>query len=225
MQYFPVCISLCEKRCLVVGAGEVGRRKVRNLLDFGAEYILLLDNQETCFAQKEFAQNNNIRIEQRSFTEEDLLESFLVFASTNDPETNKKIGKLCASWNILCNIADQPETGNFIQPALLKRGDLSITISSNAKSPALVRKIKNSLKSSFGAEYGTWIELLGRLRGPVLGLDKDSNYNKNIFSSLTDEAILDAIREKDKNRLLALLQDRLPLSLHPNLKEVVNELF
>ncbi len=225
MQYFPVCLNIAGQRCLVVGAGAVGRRKVQNLLEYGAKDILLLDDNTTADAQNEFSGNKNVNIEQRVFTAKDVDGKFLVFACTDNHKTNSQIGEICRQKGILCNIATQPGQGSFIQPAMLQQGDLSITVSSNAKSPALVKKIKDSLRQSFGPEYKILIELLGRLRSQVLELKEDSGYNKEIFDSLTENDILEAIKDRDKKRLLVLIQQRTPSSMHSNLEEVLHDLF
>lgn len=209
----------------MVGSGAVGRRKVRNLLEHGARDILLLDNNATERGQEEFAGKKTVNIEQRPFSPRDVEDKFLVFACTDNPDTNTQIGEICMQKGILCNIATNPEQGGFIQPAMLKQGDLSITVSSNGKSPALVKKIKEGLKESFGPEYGTLLQLLGRLRSRVLDLKEDSGYNKEVFESLTEEEILEAIRDRDKERLVEMLQQRTPCSMHSNLEEVVHDLF
>jgi len=224
MQYFPVCLNLDGKKCLVVGAGDVGIRKVRNLLEYGAQHIVLLDGRATLKSEQEFSRNKQVLIEKRHFCEDDLKDKFLVFACTGDRETNEQIGELCRQKGILCNIVSQPEKGNFIQPAMLRQGDLSITVSSNGKSPALVKKIKDSLKQEFGPEYGIFTELMGHLRNLILDLGENSSYNKEIFDSLTENDILEAIRDRDKKRLLQLVEQKIPASAHLNLKEIIDDL-
>ena len=224
MQYFPVCVSLEGKKCLIVGAGDVGRRKVHNLLEYGTREILLLDSETTEVSEEEFAIYGQVRIEQRAFCEQDLEDKFLVFACTGERGTNEQIGEMCNHKGILCNIATNPEKSGFIQPAMLKQGDLCITVSSNGKSPALVKKIKNGLKREIGPEYATFTELLGRLRNRILDLGENSNYNKEIFDSLTDNDILEVIKARDRKRLWQLLQERTPRSMHSNLKEIIDDL-
>ncbi len=224
MQYFPICLNLAGKKCLVVGAGSVGRRKVRNLLEYGAEDILLVDRQATLKSEQEFAAYEQVDIQKRHFDKSDVQDKFLVFVCTWDRELNEHIGEICRRKGILCNIATSPEQGDFIQPALLKQGELSITVSSHGKSPALVKKIKDRLKQDIGPEYATLTEILGRLRAPVLDLQKDSSYNKEIFDSLTDKDILDAVKDKDRERVLQLMQEKTPSSVHSNLKEIIDEL-
>jgi len=125
MRYYPLYADLTRKRCLVVGAGEVGRRKIGTLAACGAKEVLVLDTRAPDADLQETLALPSVTFEQRSFAEPDLDGRFLVIASTSNEELNWHISRACEERGILCNIVDQPEKCSFIVPALFTQGDLT----------------------------------------------------------------------------------------------------
>lgn len=224
MRYFPAFLDLTGKECLVVGAGEVGRRKIFRLLDCAAGNVLVVDPAPPEDLIQELKDLAGLQFARRSFQPRDIQGKFLVIASTGDQETNLLISRICQETNTLCNIVDQPQYCSFIVPALLSRGDLNIAVSTSGSSPALAGKIKKELAQRYGPEYETWLALLQRIRPLVLDLDLDQVENKTIFHSLTDKELLDRIRDKDWDKLLLSLQQRLPADLHAQLGDALHDL-
>ena len=225
MRYFPVFLDLKQKSCLVVGAGNVGLRKAKTLLDCETGDLLLIDPHPPSRDLEQLLQNPCCRFEQREFVPQDLENRFLVLACTSDKELNLSISQLCKKKNILCNVADQPEEGDFVLPALYRQGELILAISTGGHSPALSRKIRQRLESCFGPEYKLLTSLLGRLRPHILEASHNPSTNKDIFRSLVEEPILEAIRNRDLDGLKELLQQRLPHKLHPKLGAICDDLF
>ena len=224
MRYYPVFLDLKQRNCLVVGAGSVGRRKISTLLESGVKELLIIDSNPPDQELQGLLQNPACIFERREFKDRDLDNRFMVFACSNDKNLNLKISELCRQKNILCNVADQPEQGDMILPALYRQGDLTIAVSTGGHSPALSRKIRQRLESCFGPEYKLLILLLGRIRPLILEISADSATNKDIFRSLADEPILEAIQARDLDRLKGLMQERLPQKLHPKLGAICDDL-
>jgi precorrin-2 dehydrogenase/sirohydrochlorin ferrochelatase len=225
MRYFPVFLDLRGKECLVAGAGEVGRRKIDRLRACGASRVLVVDPSPPADLGGDEEPDAVLAVAARQFEERDLQGKFLVIASTGDQTVNARISELCRERGILCNIVDQPEYCSFIVPAVVQRGDLGIAVSTSGASPALAARIKKRLDREFGEEYGLWLALLRRLRPVILELGLGARANRELFRSLTEEALLEAIAQGDSQRLLGLLRSRLPQELHPRLKDVVDGLF
>ncbi len=217
MPYFPIFLDLSDKTCLVVGAGEVGRRKIFRLLDCGAGQVLIVDPEPPRELLDELGRHPGVTFARRCFEPEDIRDTFLVIAGTGDQETNTLISRLCQEKGIPCNIVDQPDKCSFIVPALLSRGDLNIAVSTGGASPALAGKIKQELAGAYGPEYETWLALLKRLRPLVLALGLEQSENKVIFQSLTDGEILEAIRAGDWQALEQALCRRLPAPIQAQL--------
>ena len=224
MSTFPAFLHLTGRRCLVVGAGHVGRRKIRRLILCRAHPVLVVEpHPEESFFQDPAIQAR-VALVPRSFEPQDLQEVFLVVASTSQAEVNRHIGHLCQEQNILCNVVDQPELCSLTLPSLITRGDLAIAVSTGGASPALARRIRQQLEQEFGEEYTQWTALLRLLRPGILARGTAQTENAVLFRSLTDAEIGQAIFRGDGPHLLACLQARLPSDLHPLAREVLNEL-
>ena len=224
MHYFPVSIDLRDRKCLVVGAGEVGLRKIRRLIDAAPEEILVVEPSPDSDLVALSRDQDNLRLEQRVFQPQDLEDRFLVIASTGDNRVNREISLLCREKNILCNIVDRPELCSFIVPALFRRGELSFAVSTGGASPALARRARERLENCFGPEYASLTRLLGRLRPLVLELGLDGETNTAIFRSLCGDEVLGALQRENREELERLLRNTLPGQLHSEIGTVLDEL-
>lgn len=224
MRYYPILLDLHGKQCLVVGAGQVGRRKIETLLSCGPALVRIVDPREPGASWQELVQQGTVEYHSRGFRPEDLNGCFLVIACTDDEEENWRISRLCAERGVLCNIVDQPEKCSFILPALHTQGDLTIAVSTSGSSPALAKKIRQDLGSCFGPEYGRYLALMRRLRPVVLEMGLPTRENTELFRDLTASPLLEAVQKGDKQAMLGLLRSILPGTLHHRLEDLVHEL-
>ncbi len=155
---FIICLRLVDRPCLVVGGGEVAERKVRTLFTAGGRITVVAP--VITQPLRDFIERNRISTIERMVQPEDLVDKFLVVAATDDRNANQMIAHLAHAAGILVNVADSPEESDFFVPAMLRRGDLTIAISTNGKIPALSRKIREQLEMQFGQEYARYIALL-----------------------------------------------------------------
>ncbi len=204
MRYYPVYLDIRNRTCLVVGGGAVGTRKARTLLRAGARVKVV--SPEVTADLEALANEDHIRLHRRPYTAEDLEDVFLVFGTTDDRELNRAISEDAGRCGILCNIADQPDRGQFVLPSVVDRGDLLISISTSGKSPALARRIRRRLENDYGDEYALMIELLGALRRMLLAEGHDPRGNKQKFETVPDSDLLDWSRAGDAARIDRFLQ-------------------
>lgn len=167
MPYYPIFLDIKNRRCLVVGGGAVAFRKVNMLLDHEANVEVI--SPQLCPELDEMVNRNQIRLKLREFEEGDLEGSFVVVAATDNPETNERIAREATQRGILLNVVDVPRLSNFIVPSYLRRGDLTLAISTNGKSPALARKIRLELESKFDEDYAFLISLVDEVRRELKG--------------------------------------------------------
>ena len=107
MKYLPIFYDLSVRPCLVVGAGEIAARKVRQLRK--AEATVTVIAPEICEELKELAENKEINYISEKFSEEILNDKMLVIAATNDEEVNRKVSELAKAQNIPVNVVDNPD--------------------------------------------------------------------------------------------------------------------
>lgn len=146
----------------MVGGGRVALRKVRTLLDCDANIKVI--SPDPCPELAELAERGRIKILTRQYQPGDLQKAFLAIAATDSNNVNHLVMKEAKEKQVLVNIADDPKNSDFIIPSCLRRGFLSIAISTAGKSPALARKIRLRLEKEFGDEYASLVSLFGEVR-------------------------------------------------------------
>jgi precorrin-2 dehydrogenase len=203
MRYYPVYLDIENRPCLVIGGGGVGTRKVRGLLAYGAHVTVV--SPQLSDPLQSFANEGAIAWRNRLYEANDLQGMFLVFGATDDDELNRKIHADAEANNILCNIADRPAVCNFILPSIVQRGDLSIAISTSGKSPAFAKRLRKDLEKQFGVEYGTFLEMMGRIRQKLLSQAHEPEAHKHLFEQLIDGGLLKFLKEAEEKRTDRLL--------------------
>lgn len=224
MRYYPMFVSLEGRACLVVGAGQVGLRKIETLADCNAARILVVDRNPPDAALGNLLGRPGLCFAQRDFAESDLDGMFLAIASTSSAEANQCISDLCAERGVLCNIVDQPEACSFIVPASVRRGGLTLAVSTGGHSPALAKRIRRDLQDAYGPEYALFLELMGRLRPLILGLGQETEANTGLFRSLVDSRLLEALKRGDAALARAELAAHIPPQLHDSITEILHGL-
>ena len=205
MRYYPVNLDILNRKCLIVGGGSVGTRKVLTLLDCGA--IVTVVSPDATEKLLELADNGSIRREKRSYLASDLDGMFLVIGATDDEELNRQISADAEKLNMLCNIADRPEVCNFILPAIVNRGDLVISISTSGKSPAFAKKLRKELEKQFGVEYSEFLRLMGAIREKLLSEKHEPEAHKHLFEQLIKSDLVEMIKNNRKEDINSLFFD------------------
>ncbi len=162
MSYFPIFLSMNARRCLVIGGGAVAERKVANLLEAGAEVVVISPDATDHILN--WSKENTIQFVARSYQPGDLAEFDLVFVATDDRAVTQQVGRDGHSLGVWINAADDPAHCDFILPSVLRRGDLTIAISSGGKSPAVARMIREELELYFTEEYALLTQLAAEVR-------------------------------------------------------------
>jgi len=182
MTLFPMFMKLEGRSCLVVGAGTVGEPKINSLVTAGASVRVVALHATAAVA--EWAQAGAITWQARAFNSADLDGTFLVIAATNSSDVNAAIFHQARQRNILCNVVDDPEHCDFYYPAVVRRGDLQLAISTKGQSPALAQRIRRELEMQFGPEYGAWLEELGRARQQLFASKIDPEQRRRLLHEL-----------------------------------------
>lgn len=205
MRYYPVNLDILNRKCLVVGGGSVGTRKVLTLLNCGAKVTLV--SPDATEKLLELAGNGLIAWEKRSYLTSDLDTMFLVIGASDNEELNRQISADAEKLNMLCNIADRPEVCNFILPSIVDRGDLVICISTSGKSPAFAKKLRKELEKQFGVEYIEFLRLMGVIREKLLSEKHEPEAHKHIFERLISSDLVEMIKTNRKEDINSLLFD------------------
>jgi precorrin-2 dehydrogenase / sirohydrochlorin ferrochelatase len=221
---YPIFAIIENKPCLVVGGGAVGERKVQDLMAAGAQVTVVSRTLTPELAS--LASRGEIRYLSSDFTAAQVEGMALVMAATDDPEVNAQVSAAAQARAIWVNVADDPEHCTFIVPAQVRRGDLTLAISTGGASPALARQLRQELQQHFGPEYGPYLDLLQRVRTRVLAERRAHPDNGPLFHRLVNSPLKEAVAQGDHARAVKLLHEVLGSILStPVLGELVSQAF
>lgn len=215
--YYPVFLELEGKDVLVVGGGQVARRKVETLLEYGAS-VKTVSKGLSSSLQKQ-VEEGRICYLGPEFEPKCLDGIFLVIAATDDRDLNHQISEEARRRGILVNAVDQPQDCNIIMPSIVRRGDLMIAISTSGRSPALAKKIREDLEVQYGQEYEIFLSLMGRMREVIFSRGLPQSENSRIFREAVNSDILSCLARGDwqgtYNTLQKITSPELASELHP----------
>lgn len=164
--FFPMLVNLQGRKCVVVGAGNVAADKIAGLLGLGAELVVVSPRAVQRIRNQ--VRTGALIWRRRAFREQDVEGAFLVIAATSSSRINEAVFQASKIRGILCNAADDPDHCDFFYPAIVRRGQLQIAISTGGSSPALASRLRRELEQQFGSEWGAWVDHLGELRRELL---------------------------------------------------------
>jgi precorrin-2 dehydrogenase/sirohydrochlorin ferrochelatase len=176
---YPVVLRVSGRLCVVVGGGEIARRKAQGLRAAGARVRVIAPHLDP-----ELLANPGIETSCRSFSPDDLVGAFLVFAATNERLVNAEVAACARKEEKLVNIADDPEGSDFHLPAVLQRGELIVAVSSGGGSPAFAAELRDHLAAELGPEWQSFCALAAALRQKRLTGGEASAYNRAVISDL-----------------------------------------
>ena len=163
--YYPLFLNLNGKRCVVAGDGNVALRKVKTLLEYGADVVVI--SPDFCSGLAGLAEKSRIQVFKRPYHPGDLKDAFIAIAATDSKAVNREIMNEAHTEAVLINIVDDAENSDYIVPAHMRIEDITIAVSTAGKSPALARKIRTKLEKEFGVEYINLYKLIGEARSEI----------------------------------------------------------
>jgi precorrin-2 dehydrogenase/sirohydrochlorin ferrochelatase len=218
MSMYPVLLDIAGKICVVIGGGSVAERKVQGLLESGASVRLVSPVVTSELAS--LAGQGRVEWRKTKYTNDDLDGAVLVFAATDDREVQALISREAEVNGQLLNVADDPGSCNFHVPATMRRGDLTLAVSTSGKSPAVAALIRQQLEEEFGPEYNTLLQVMSFVRKHIV-LETESLSQadrKKIYKKILHNDIIDWIRTGQDDKL----QDHLKDILGPDTELDVN---
>ena len=205
--YYPMMVDLAGRRCLVVGGGRVAERKVALLLDCGAEVTVVSPVATRKIAG--LAARGAIRLARRTVRSGDMDRAFLAFAATDDSQVNQSVAHEVRKAGGLVNVADAPEACNFLVPSVVRRGDLTIAISTGGGSPALAKKLRQRLEATIGPEYEAFLAALRELRTRAQQVIADPTERQALFRRAVDSDLFEHAARGDRAAVATCISELL----------------
>ena len=206
MKLYPINLDIAGKLCTVIGGGEVALRKIRGLLQ--VEAVVKVIAPEVCAEVEELFQRGEIFLTREKFSADMLGDEILLIAATDNPEVNRQAAESARAKKILANVAEGAG-GNFFVPSRITRGDLLLTISTGANSPAFARFVRLMLEAELDDKIGAGLELIARRRAEVKRLLPDANARKNFWREVLTPDLWQLLRKGQLDALNQLLDTAL----------------
>lgn len=162
MGYYPVFLEMKDRRCVVIGGGAVAERKVEGLVAVGANVTVI--SPGITDRLNELLKEGAIRHVAREYQSSDRAGYDLVFVATDNAEINAAIFNEARSLRIWVNSADDPDHCDFILPAVIRRGELTVAVSTGGASPAVTRTIREDLDAYFTTDYAQLVQIAAEVR-------------------------------------------------------------
>lgn len=163
---YPICLILEGQRCLVVGGGPIAARKALELVRSGGDVTVI---SPFCSDEmKDLLSFEQVNFVERTFSDDDIEDCFIVVAATDDMDVNQRVADIAQKRRVLVNVVDQPDLCTFTAPAVVRRGPLTLTISTGGASPALSARLRRDLSEQYGPEWSEIIEELSAFRRKMI---------------------------------------------------------
>ncbi len=208
---YPIALNLSGRLCLVVGGGRVARRKVEGLLEAGARVRLVAPAVDQKLSES--AAGKRIEWRARRFEAADVEGCWLVVAATDDEAVNRDVAAAAEAAGVWCNVVDRPELCSFIVPAVLRRGDLLVSVSTGGASPLLAGRIRDHLAREFDPAWADYLDLLRRARRAVLARGGPAAENKALFTRILEADLLTPLRQGRLEEAARRLEEACGLSI------------
>lgn len=193
MTPIPLMIDLKGQKVLVIGGGKIAERRITTLLDNQA--IISVISPTVTKKIESLHVQKSVQWHKKVFEESDLANAFLIIVATNNSTINHWVIE-SAPKNALINAVEDATQGNVQFPIHLKRGKLSIAISTNGASPAFAKKIKVDLENEYDQRYQAYMDFLFDARQLVKSANIDGNEKRKILHALINEELLDSHIQK-----------------------------
>jgi precorrin-2 dehydrogenase/sirohydrochlorin ferrochelatase len=206
VNHYPLLVNLEGKGVTVIGGGAVAERKVRSVLECGAEVTVVAP--EITPGLSDLAAEGSIAHEAREYRSGDLGRAALAFVAVDDAEVSAAAAKDAEAEGALVNVVDRPELCSFIVPSVLRRGPLAISVSTGGASPAWARKIRTSLEGEFGEEYARLLDAAANIRKLCFEEIPDPARRREALERLADDSLLDLARSSTVEEIEKRMESR-----------------
>lgn len=193
VNYYPMLLNITGKAVIVVGGGKVATRKVENLL-IGQALVTVISPEISPKLQS-LAEKKAIQWRKKTFSPDDINDVFLIIAATNSSTINELVAQ-SANQHQLCNIVDNEELSQFIVPSVVRRGPLTIAVSTSGANPKLAKEIKKELEAQYDDSYEDYIVFLQKARRQIIDQVTDPKHKCVLLKELLDSQFLALTKTK-----------------------------
>ena len=199
--YYPVYLDLNRKNCVIIGGGNESEKKLENLLRCGARITIISPQVTPGILQR--VKKDEVVWKARPYRLGDIKGAFIAIASTNEMSVNKAVAEEAKMEKTVLNVVDVPDLCDFIAPAIIKRGDVIVAISTGGASPALARKLREEISECAALEYADLANILRTARTEVK--KRQTRVSPDHWQRCIDHQLLTMVQNGQKKQALKRL--------------------
>lgn len=192
-KYLPIMLDVEGRRVVVVGGGAVAARKAAPLLDAGAELAVISPSLSGPLAA--MADQGRLEWISRPYAPGDLQGAVLVYAASDDRAVNEAVAGEARRLGLPCNVASHAEAGSFITPGVLRRGRLTVAVSTSGAGPSAAAEITQRIAGLLGEEYEPYLDFLHELRTEIKRLVPDAETRGRLLRRLAKLPVLQEMQQ------------------------------
>ncbi|HZP26144.1 MAG TPA: bifunctional precorrin-2 dehydrogenase/sirohydrochlorin ferrochelatase [Dehalococcoidia bacterium] len=204
-RYYPIFLDLKDRPAVIIGGGEVAWRKAQGLLEAGAAITVISPALHPELAA--LKGSGSLHHLEREYRAGDLSGFLLAFVATNDHDLNRTVAEEGKQLGVLVNAVDDPPNCDFVMPSIIRRGDLTLAISTGGGSPAAARRVREDMEAFLTEDYALLLDLATEVRRELR--ERDVSVDAETWNRALDEELRSLLasgqRHQAKDRLLAAL--------------------
>ncbi|AIQ48982.1 siroheme synthase [Paenibacillus sp. FSL R7-0273] len=191
--YLPVMLDVSGQKIVVIGGGAVAERKVQSLLE--AEAMVTVISPAVSAALASLAEAGKLVWVGREYAPGDVPGAFLVYAASSDPAVNEAVAEECRALGLPVNVASHAGAGNFITPGVLRRGRLTVAVSTSGAGPSAAAAITAQLAELLGEEYEPYLDFLHLMRTEIKRQEASAEIRGRLLRRLGQLDVLNELRQ------------------------------
>lgn len=206
MKVYPIYLNRLDcRKTVLVGGNHEAERKTKELLECDANITLI--SESVTDELQQMADNNLLDWIAREYREGDLEGAFLVIVADFSGDTNERVFREAEEKGILVNVMDDIPHCTFTFGSMVRRGPLTLSISTSGAAPALAVRLRQRFEKEFGPEYAPFLEFMQQLRGPMAAIYSDFEARKRLWYEIVDSDILDLFRKGEADEAYKKVAD------------------
>jgi len=191
--YYPILLQVEHLRCIVIGGGRIAERKIRGLLEVGAQVHVI--SSDYTMQINQWITDGRITGSQRTYRQGDLDGARLVFAATDSADVNERVASDADALGILVNVASSSRSSSFVNASTMRRGKLIIAVSTSGASPEVAKHIVSEIDERYGDAYEIYLDILAELRHMIQDNVVDAGVRRQLMKQMLGMNWLEQIEQ------------------------------
>jgi precorrin-2 dehydrogenase/sirohydrochlorin ferrochelatase len=208
MKAYPAMLVMEGRRAVVVGSGQAAADRADELLAVGADVVVIADEPGPEIRAR--AAEGSIRLVDREWRYYDVDGASVVIAASGDPDLDASVAHAARKADIWVNVSGEPTLSTFFVPAVIRRGDFTVAVSTSGVSPVLSEQVRDSLAGQFTPAWDSYVSLLGQVREWAASHVPDTARRRELMENVVHTDLIDRFEAGERPTLDEVLKSFSP---------------